>query len=144
MARFFPLGLILFIFSSCLNEPDCIVTATNYVSISLVHLESDTAVLFDSILVSGTPSLYHEGDSVSSLEVPVDPNQLTSTFRFYYNSTMDSIRVSYSRKAQLISPACGAFTQFQDLSILSTSFGDLKVVDPQLSTSAEANLTIKL
>ncbi len=144
MARFFPLGLILFIFSSCLSEPDCVVTATNYVTISIVHLESDTAVLFDSIKVTGTMALYHVGDSVSDLEVPVDPNQLTSTFRFYYNSNMDSIRFSYSRKAQVISPACGAFTHFQDLSILSTSFGDLKIVDPQLSTSAEPNLTIKL
>jgi hypothetical protein len=144
MARFFPLGLILIIFSSCLNEPDCIITATNNVSIKFKRLKSDTAVLIDSIQVSGTLTLFHKDDSVSDLLVPVDPGQLTATFRFYYNFTMDSIRLSYTRKAQLISPACGAFTHFQDLTVLSTSFSDLTVNDPQLSTSAGTNLIIKL
>lgn len=144
MARFFPLGLILIIFSSCLNEPDCIITATNNVSIALMRLKSDTSVLIDSIQVSGTSAVFHEGDSVSELVVPVDPGQLTATFRFYYNFTMDSIRLSYTRKAQMISPACGAFTHFQDLTVLSTSFSDLTVGDPQLSTNAGTNLIIRL
>ncbi len=150
MARFFPLGLILFIFSSCLNEPDCIVTATNVVRISFERLipdslNSDTVVFIDSVQVSGTLALYHEGDTTSQLQLPVDPEELTTTFRiFYYNSLMDSIRISYTRKAQVVSPACGVFTHFQDLVILTSSFGNLMVEDPTLSTSATSNITIKL
>lgn len=150
MARFFPLGLILFIFSSCLNEPDCVVTATNIVRVSFERLipdslNTDTVVFIDSVQVSGTFALYHEGDTTSQLQLPVDPQQLTTTFRvFYYDSIMDSIRISYTRKAQVVSPACGAFTHFQDLVVLSTSFGNLIVEDPTLSSSATSNIIIKL
>ena len=148
MARFCLLGLILFILSSCLNDPDCVVTATLNVSIHFERITSDTGrfVLFDSVKVSGTNVLYYENqeDSVSAVALPVNPSEFMTTFRFYYASTMDSIRLSYTRKAQVISPACGAFAHYQDLAVLSTSFSSVTVVNPQLSTSAGTNLIVKL
>ena len=121
--RFLPLGILLILFASCLDEPDCIITATNLVQVSLLRLDEDSArtVKFDRILALGTDTVFYENDSISSLSLPVNPGTAKTTFRFYYESQVDSLVVSYTRATKIISPTCGAFNYFQDLGVVSTS-----------------------
>ncbi|MBL7847697.1 MAG: hypothetical protein JNL40_09540 [Cyclobacteriaceae bacterium] len=146
MVRFFPLGFLILLFSSCLNEPDCIVTSSNKVNIAFLKLTSDStrAVELDSILVMGTDSVFNMGDSVTSVSLPVNPGVIQTTFKFYYESRMDTLTLSYVRVTRVISPACGAFNQIQNLAVVSSSFFSTKVLVPQLSTSSTTNVTIKL
>jgi hypothetical protein len=44
----------------------------------------------------------------------------------------------------VVSPKCGAFNYFQELAVVSTSFIDVSVVNPQLSNSGFTNLKIRL
>lgn len=144
--RFLPLGFLAILFSACLDEPDCIVTASNEVKISFEKITSDSAraVEFNSILVSGTDSVFYEADSVTSVIIPVNPIAFETTFRFFYESAIDTLVVSYTRQTRVISPDCGAFNYFQDLEVVFSSFPEAKVINPQLSNSSAINVTIKL
>jgi len=74
--RFFFIGILVLLLSACLSEPDCTVTATNIVRITLkkaITRDSVIFVKFKSITVSGTESTFQNlaGDSVSTLQLPV-------------------------------------------------------------------------
>jgi Family of unknown function (DUF6452) len=144
--RFLPLGILIILFSACLNEPDCIVTSSTDVKMSLHKITSDSAraVEFAYILVSGTDTVFYENDSVTSVVVPVNPNATQTMFRFFYESKIDTLVLSYTRQTKVISPPCGAFNYFQNLKVVSSTFPEALVINPQLSTSAAPNVTIKL
>lgn len=146
MLRFCLPALIAVLFLSCLSEPDCFVTASRTVRISLEKPASDSAlfVKFDRIEVSGTDSVFHEGDSVSTVVLPVQADSHQTTFRFFHDSGQDSMTVSYTRNTRVISPSCGAYNYFQDLSVVLHTFSEVRIVNPQLSTSEAPNLTVKL
>ncbi|MBL7863852.1 MAG: hypothetical protein JNK10_03185, partial [Cyclobacteriaceae bacterium] len=127
--------------------PDCIVTATNEVYITLEALEADTAheIAFNQILIPGTDSVFYAGDTTSSLTLRINPGTSQTTFRFFYEDTeFDSLVVSYSRQTKMISPKCGAFNYFQDLAVVSSSFHEVIVKNPQLISGGTTNITIKL
>lgn len=143
--RYFLFGLLVVLFSSCLSEPDCIVTASNEVKIAFKKLPSDTSktIVLDSILVSGTDSVFNVQDTTSSVVLPVDPRATTTTFRFFYDSTENTLILTYRQQARIISPACGAFTHFINLAITVSTFSDATVNNPELSVSTATNVTIK-
>jgi len=145
MLRYFLFGLLILLFSSCLNEPDCVINASNEVKIAFKKLTSDSArtIILDSILVSGTDSVFNKRDTVSSIVLPVDPTALTTTYQFYYDSKMNTLVLSYKRQTRMISPACGAFNYFFSLGIQISTFADAIVINPELSTSSATNVTIK-
>ena len=144
--RFLPLGILLLLFASCLDEPDCISTASNKVQIALKRLDVDSAriVIFDSIQVYSTDSVFYKSDTVTVLSLPVNPGITETTFLFYYELKMDSLVLSYTRETKMVSPKCGAFNYFQELGVVSTSFSQVTVDNTQLSTGGSTNLTIKL
>ena len=144
--RFLPLGILLLLFASCLDEPDCISTASNKVQIALKRLDFDSArtVIFDSIQVYSTDSVFYKSDTVTVLSLPVNPGITETTFLFYYELKMDSLVLSYTRETKMVSPKCGAFNYFQELGVVSTSFSQVTVANTQLSTGGSTNLTIKL
>ena len=144
--RFLLLGILVILFSACLDEPDCIVTSSSQVKISLRKILVDSAreVEFTNILVSGTDTVFYENDSVTTVVLPVNPNANETMFRFFYESKVDTLILSYTRQTRVISPGCGAFNYFQELDIVFSSFPKATVVNSQLSTSTAANVTIEL
>jgi len=144
--RFLLLGILVILFSACLDEPDCIVTSSSQVKISLRKILVDSAreVEFTNILVSGTDTVFYENDTVTSVVLPVNPNANETMFRFFYESKVDTLILSYTRQTRVISPGCGAFNYFQELDIVFSSFPKATVVNSQLSTSTAANVTIEL
>jgi hypothetical protein len=150
MLRFALLAMLAAVFSSCLSDPDCVVTSTTEVKIDFLKVTPDSirtavrdTVKLDSILVSGTDSIFYVADTVSSVVLPVNSGAYETTFFFYRQSQQDSIKLSYTRTTRVISPACGAFNYFQDLSLVLSTVTEAKVTDPQLSTTSSTNVTIK-
>ncbi len=153
--RFFLAGIIILLLSTCLSEPDCLVTATNNLRISLKNGGTGTAqkALFSSIKVSGTSATFFSTDSVTTLILPVDPLATRTTFKFQYGTVLnskpvvrtDSITVTYATQIVIISPTCGAAIYHTNLTVSATSFViEPKVVNSQLSTRATSNIEIKL
>lgn len=156
--RFLLVGILFLLLSACLSEPDCIITATNNVKISLHKITSDSSnyVKFVTISISGADSVINTlKDSVAFLNLPVNPHQGETTFRFQYKKKInaitviktDSVTLSYVTKNIIISPSCGGYVYYTNLAVVSTSFEIIpKVVFNQLSTSAtvQTNLAIKL
>lgn len=147
MLRYCLPALFAVLFLSCLSEPDCIITASNKVIIKLVKDGTDTAkvIIFDSVAVSGTDTLFHVTDTTSEVRLPVNPGEFQTTFYFYYSGTIaDSMRVSYTRATRVINPSCGAFNYFQDLDVLLNTFPSVDILNRELSTSDAANLRVGL
>ena len=141
--------------SACFSEPDCFSTATNNLKITFRGAGKGAApkMSFSLITASGTETTFERKDSLSTLDIPVNPTASETTFILTYGGVLDSVKVSrvdtlvvaYSTKTRIISPSCGADIYITDLTVPATSFQKgVKVVNRQLSTLATANLEIKL
>lgn len=118
----------------------------------MAESDSVNTVTFVVIRVSGTDSVFYKNKKTSTLKLPVSPHVLQTTFTLQYypkgdtvNSKTDSVKLTYVKQYFVVSPECGGYAYFSNLSVLSSSFvREPKVVNSQLSTGATTNLEIKL
>lgn len=137
--------LVLLMLTNCLNKPDCIITATNQVKIGFVNASNQPRqTQVDSIRVLGKEALYYKGVSVSTVNLPISPEVAEALFVFYYEQHQDTVRLQYKVEPQIISPDCGAYTIYKNLSVTETSFEFYQVVTSQLSTNATVNLQLRI
>lgn len=156
MRLFLPLIFILML-SGCLTEPDCVVTATNFVKVSFKSPTGDTTRTIRVVLVaiSGSDKVV-TGDSVSRMVLPINPSGTQTEFTFLYKkksggkyiTTSGSITLSYQRLNVVVgAQTCGSFAYFNNLAIVNYTFAtEPKIISPQLSTSnaVATNLEIRL
>jgi hypothetical protein len=135
--------MLFFLLAGCLNEPDCIITSTNLVKISFKK-DSKTAreIIFDKINVSGLTKDFYVEKKVTSVQLPVDPVEIESTFTFYFEGRTETMLLTYSKKAEVISASCGAFTNYSDLFVAESSFDSLRITNNQLLINATSNLEV--
>jgi hypothetical protein len=135
--------MLFFLLAGCLNEPDCIITSTNLVKISFKK-DSKTAreITFDKINVSGLTKDFYVEQKVTSVQLPVDPVEIESTFTFYFEGRTETMLLTYSKKAEVISASCGAFTNYSDLFVSESSFDSLRITNNQLLINATSNLEV--
>ncbi|GHM99245.1 hypothetical protein WSM22_07350 [Cytophagales bacterium WSM2-2] len=91
----------------------------------------DTAILFatQSVIISGTDSVISVVGAQKELLLPVDVNSQanSTTFIFHRLSTdnvtvvSDTLEIGYTKQSKLVSKDCGAYTYYQNLTILKTS-----------------------
>lgn len=134
---------LIFLFSGCLNEPDCIITSTNLVKINFKK-DSKTAreITFTQINVSGLTKNFYAGQKVSHVDLPVNPDDIKSTFTFIFEGRTETIQLTYSKQSEVISKSCGAFTNYSDLLVSENSFDSLKITNKQLLINATSNLEV--
>jgi len=134
---------LIFLLTGCLDEQDCIITSTNLVKINF-KIDSKTArvISFTKINVSGLTRDFYSGASVSSVELPVSPDDNEATFTFEFEGRTETIRLTYSRQSEVISPSCGAFTNYSDLSVPESSFELFTLTNRQLVINAASNLEV--
>ncbi|MBL7870216.1 MAG: hypothetical protein JNM78_01290 [Cyclobacteriaceae bacterium] len=136
--------LVLWILATaCLNDQDCLITSTNLVKIQFKNLKNKNKnIKLDSVEVSGLGYFYPTTDSISNLALPVSPMVNEATFTFYYYNSSPAVTVEYFTQAQVISAKCGAFTNYIDLRVTTTSFDSLKIINDRLRINQNANLEI--
>jgi hypothetical protein len=100
---------------------------------------------------------YWEGPSISSLQLPLDPERDTSYYSFLTQN--DSVRyklaVRYTTYSRVISTDCGAFLYFNNLAVIKssanclktgvgcyTTFDSTRVVQAQLFQSVTTNIRL--
>jgi hypothetical protein len=152
--RFFPASVLIILFSACLSEPDCLVTATTGVKMSFrdpvtgiaknVKFHSIKATSLDAQLVT---------DSLKSIALPVNPYENETTFIFEYGAIengvsvikTDTMTLMYTSETVIISPDCGGAIYHSNLAVKDYSFAKApKVVNTQLSTLATLNVEVSL
>jgi hypothetical protein len=135
--------MLFFLLTCCLNEPDCIITSTNLVKIYFKKDSKTTReITFDKINVSGLTKDFYAGQKVTSVELPVDPVEIKSTFTFFFEGRTETMLLTYSKQAEVISAPCGAYTNYSDLFVSETSFDSLRITNNQLLIDATSNLEI--
>ena len=144
--RFLLASILLLFFSACFNEPDCVITSTSLVKITMKTLKKsvDTVLTFNYVTISGTNTILYQNTATSKLSLPLNPKADQTTFILRYGTKVDSIRVRYTPLNVILSPTCGAYVYYKDLATDTTSFSNHQVVNSQLSTSATVNIEIKL
>ena len=135
--------MLFFLLTGCLNEPDCIITSTNLVKISFKK-DSKTAreITFTKINVTGLANDFYVQQKATSVQLPVQPEDTKSTFTFYFEGRTETMLLTYSKQAAVISASCGAFTNYSDLFVAQTTFDSLKITNKQLLINATSNLEV--
>lgn len=150
--RKIPALFLFFIVTSCLNQANCYITASNVVKINLKKTNDNlsTTITFNAITVSGKSLTFYKDSTTTSLNLPVNPEATETTFLFSYKELVDSVStdkmatltLSYLNEIKLISPDCGAFQYQRDLAIVETNFTKTKLINSSLLTTVATNLEI--
>ncbi len=137
--------LLIYLLAGCLNEPDCIVTGNNLVKI---RFKSDSKTLrettFTKITVSGVAKDFYAATKTSSVQLPVAPDKQDAIFTFVFEGRTETIQLAYTATPQVISPSCGAITNYSDLIVTESSFDSLNVTFNRLIINATNNIEIFL
>ena len=157
MKRFFPfIGLL--ILSSCFDQNDCVVSATNLVRVDLVtlagvaHPTSFITVRQDSLGPFQDSTRHFTAyektvTPISALVLPLNPiDKLT-----YYTFTTSELKtyhltLSYTTYVRVISNDCGAFLYYENLDVVpqggGRDFDSTRVISPQLFQSVKTNIKL--
>jgi len=141
--RFVQVIALFFLLSGCLNEPDCIITSTNLVKINFKK-DSKTAreITFTKINVSGLEKDFYLGQKVTSVQLPVDPENIESTFTLYFEGRTETMHITYTKQSQVISVNCGAYTNYSSLSVPESTFELFNITNRQLLLNATSNIEV--
>ena len=134
---------LIFLLTGCLDEQDCIITSTNLVKINF-KIDSKTArvISFTKINVSGLTKDFYSGASVSSVQLPVSPDDNEATFTFEFEGRTETMHLTYTRQSEVVSTSCGAFTNYSGLSVSESSFELFTLTNRQLVINAASNLEV--
>lgn len=136
---------LILLLTGCLSEPDCIVTSTNLVKINFKKdSKTPREIIFDKINVSGLTKDYYAGQKTASVQLPVNPNDIESTFTFTFENRTETILVTYSKQSEVISKSCGVFTNYSDLLVPQSSFDSLRITNNRLLINAPGNIEVFL
>jgi hypothetical protein len=121
----------LFFLSSCLNEPDCVTTTTDFVNVRFYERENNlTDTLFlTSLTAIGSDSVLHDQDTVTSVRLPLDPQQNSAKYIFESQYGRDTLVLIYSLGTRLISEDCGVEILYSQVDYMSHSFDSVNVAN---------------
>jgi Family of unknown function (DUF6452) len=129
----------------CGDIPTCLDVETNLVKIKFVD---DNGAAKDIILTSlkaidnenGFPE--YAGDTVSNLTLSLNPGATTTTFIFEQPDRIDTLGLSYTVTAKLISPECGLDAAFDKLDTTFTSYDKLDILERIIHDDVKVNIEI--
>ncbi|HEY5824400.1 MAG TPA: hypothetical protein VIT44_08545 [Cyclobacteriaceae bacterium] len=157
VARALLVGIVVFLFSSCFDKGDCLITNSTLINIDFkkkTNSSLDTAIRFTSIEIIGSDTVLYSDDTKKHQQVnlPVDPFQTEAGFIFHYpdsirmvdnkNDTIkfksDTLKFSYRNETVILNSDCPALTYQKDLIISKTTHDStlIRVINNQLLKDA--------
>ena len=132
---------------SCGDIPTCVDTETNLVKVKFLDIEGNPKDIFLTKLSAignedGFPE--YDDDTLSSISLSLNPGAITTTFIFEQTTGTDTIGLSYSVVARLISPECGLDAAFDNMDTTITSFNMLEILDSRIHEDIITNIEITL
>lgn len=138
-------------FASCLDEPDCIRNADTALVIQFKRLldgKNDT-LIFYRVEAIGTDSIFYgQNPDVldtlrgTSMILSVNPYVTTTAFTFYLPVLDRTLSVEYDRTTRFISEDCGSEVSLSGLTVISTDFDSVRIVNQILSKARTVNIEI--
>ena len=127
--------VICVLFGSCLNDGNCLITATNNMHLQFKKLSNskDSIIVLDTVYISGTDTFLVVNASVTEVLLPVDIHSEITTFvlkRANSSKTSfgtDTLQVGYTGQSKVIAKDCGAFTYYQNLEMIKTNLEDSQI-----------------
>lgn len=131
----------------CGDIPTCVDGDTSLVKIKFVDENGSSKNIFITKLKAignenGFPE--HDGDTLSSLSLPLNPGAYTTTFILEQTTGTDTIGLSYNVVAKLISPECGLDASFSKLDTTFVTYNALIILDRNIHEDIATNLEITL
>jgi uncharacterized protein DUF6452 len=137
------LGLIL----NCGDIPTCVDTETSLVKIKFL----DNAGAVKNITLLSLQAIDNElgfpeytDSTLNNLSLPLNPGAETTTFIFEQTTGTDTVGLSYTVVAKLISPECGLDASFDKLDTTFTSFNKLEILERIIHEDVTTNIEITL
>ena len=132
---------------SCGDIPTCVDTETNLVKVKFLDIEGNPKDIFLTKLSAignedGFPE--YDDDTLSSISLSLNPGAITTTFILEQTTSTDTIGLSYSVVARLISPECGLDAAFDNMDTTITSFNMLEILDSRIHEDIITNIEITL
>ena len=81
---------------------------------------------------------------LTSINLSLNPGAITTTFIFEQTTGTDTIGLSYSVVAKLISPECGLDAAFDNMDTTFTSYNKLEILDNRIHEDIITNIEITL
>ncbi len=120
-----------FLLAACLDEPDCVTTTSDFVNVRFYKVstnEIDT-LLLSRLTAMGSDSVLNDQDTVTSVRLPLNPQEGRATYYFESQYGMDTLVLIYNLGARLISEDCGVEILYSQIDYLSQSFDSVSVVN---------------
>lgn len=99
--------------------------------ISAIWAAEDSTVLPD-----------YENDTLSSISLPLNPVWETTTYIFQQPNRQDTLGLSYSVVAKLISPECGLDAAYDNLDTTMVTFENFSVIEWTIHQDITVNFEI--
>jgi hypothetical protein len=128
--------------AGCTEFPDCQNIYTPYATAGFFSKSTKAAVsvVFSEIAIVENGEILYEQDTLSEFNLPLNPNGNRTTFTCDDGSGIESLVLTYDSKVRILSPDCGPYQYFYNISLVSTTF-DSVVVN---STIADLNLPVNV
>jgi hypothetical protein len=136
---------LIYLFSGCLNEPDCQITNTNLVKIAFkIDSKTPREITFDEITVSGLDDKFYTNARVSTVELPVSPVVPETTITFKFEGRTETMTLTYLMISRVISPDCGAYLYHENVSVKESSFDEesINLISDKLLTNVTVNIEV--
>jgi hypothetical protein len=142
--KYFFLSVLAVVLVSCFEQGDCSDVSGNVMQVNF-YSNSDSKALkikLDSVKMVGWDTVMYATDSISTLQLPLNPAVDTMTYVFYYYQTQATLGIKYEFNTFALAPDCSAI----DLITLTDARGifiqNLTVTQPKLTNSVVENIKL--
>lgn len=134
--------------ASCGDIPTCVDTDSNLVQVDFLDTDGSAKdITLTSLKAIGNEGGFPEfaDSTLNKLALSLNPGALTTTFILEQTSgKIDTIGLSYSVVARLISPECGLDAAFDNMDTTFTSYNKLVILDSRIHEEIITNIEITL
>ena len=124
--------LFLIGLTSCLDDPDCITSTTDFVNIRFYqkeNRETDTLAI-NSVTIPGVDSVLLSDPAFrGTLRVPLDPLSDSAIINFDTELGQDTLVLVYQTSTRLVSEDCGLEILFSDVNYSRNDFDSIAIVN---------------
>jgi len=96
---------------------------------------SDVTVNFDAII-------YQPSDSLTTINLPLNPNDTTTTFTFSFGNATKTLKVSYSKETETLFPQCGEQSLISNLHVNLTDLTLVNIPNDSIEDLPVSNFEI--